>query len=348
MDIVSDNGVVTLRGMLQCDLPLDAEILVRQPCGNETIAWYTGEHSNCYNVIVIDWKRMCLQAYSNVDPSNTSGQATTHSASSSCACICNMITGTNTELVWSFTHTCIYIYIYVYVYVYVYVCIYIYIYVYIYIWLYMYLRACICTYVCTHVYTDVWPTIHQSVYPRLIKPNKKTQRSSIDLCREPNDFFVAGNLSTVVIFVYFQHILELHTNHGLKSLCRPFQKIQHWFDPYASSHIWSRLLEVALARLVLEYDLQTCPSQSSPWGFGKFQLGETTKHGEQDLFTNVDLLNLLEIGGLKFRFGEMVDTQGCHSFVFWVYCLQINSYCIIVLAVYSHYITYARYMYLNK
>ena len=54
MDIVSDNGVVTLRGMLQCDLPLDAEILVRQPCGNETIAWYRGEHSNCYNVIVVD------------------------------------------------------------------------------------------------------------------------------------------------------------------------------------------------------------------------------------------------------------------------------------------------------
>ena len=49
-----DNGVVTLRGMLQCGLPLDAEILVRQPCGNETIAWYTGEHSNCYNVVVID------------------------------------------------------------------------------------------------------------------------------------------------------------------------------------------------------------------------------------------------------------------------------------------------------
>ena len=137
---------------------------------------------------------------------------------------------------------------------------------------------------------------------------------------------MAGNLSTVVIFVYFQHILELHANHGLKSLCRPFQKIQHWFDPYASSHIWSRLLEVALARLALEYDLQTCPSQSSPWGFGRFQLGQTTKHGEQNLFTNVDLLNLLETGRLKFRFGEVVDTQDCHFLVFLVYCLQIYLY----------------------
>ena len=43
---------------------------------------------------------------------------------------------------------------------------------------------------------------------------------------------------------------------------------------------WSGSLEVALARLALEYDLQTCPSQSSPWVFGSFQLGQTAKHGE--------------------------------------------------------------------
>ena len=266
---------------------------------------------------------MCLQTYSNVDPSNTSGQANYPQ------CLLFMrlhLQHDHRDKHWIGVIIHLHVCIYMYVYVYVYVNVYIYIYIYIYMWLYMYLRACICTYVCTHVYTDVWPTIHQSVYPRLIKPNKKTQRSSINLCRKPHDFFVAGNLSTVVIFVYFQHILELHTNHGLKSLCRPFQKIQHWFDPYASSHIWSRLLEVALARLALEYDLQTCPSQSSPWGFGRFQLGQTTKHGEQNLFTNVDLLNLLETGRLKFRFGEMVDTQDCHFLVFLVYCLQIYLY----------------------
>ena len=67
----------------------------------------------------------------------------------------------------------------------------------------------------------------------------------------------------------------------------------------------NRLLEVALARLALEYgtstDLQTYPSQS---------------------------LKLLEIGRLKLRFGivEMVNTQGCHTLVFLVSSVQIDSY----------------------
>ena len=145
MDLVWDNGVVTLRGMLQCGLPLDAEILVRQPCGNETIAWYTGEHSNCYNVVVID-----CHAFKHI-------QMLIHPTPAQCLLFMRLhLQHDHRDKHWIgviiYTHV---LYMYVYIYMYMYICICMY--VCIYIWLYN-------VSMCVHMYVRMYDLLFTSPF----------------------------------------------------------------------------------------------------------------------------------------------------------------------------------------